>query len=86
MKTSISSTSLARHLGEYLARVKYRSEGFLVTKNEDVVAELIPSSTPPRATWGQLAATLSDYPTDPGFAEDLEVVNDLDKPPENPWD
>lgn len=84
MKT-ISSTTLARHLGDCLAKVKYRGEEFLITRNDEVIAELRPFTPPVSAKWGDLAEILSDYPADPDFADDLERVNRLDSPPENPW-
>lgn len=32
--TTISTTEAARHLGDYLARVKHKGEHFLLTKND----------------------------------------------------
>jgi hypothetical protein len=84
MKTIISSTTLARNLGDCLARVKYRSEDFLITKNDEVVAELKPAGTSTCANWGAVAETMRSYPSDPSFADDLEKVYEMDVPPENP--
>lgn len=41
--TIISTTEAARHLGDYLARVKHKGEHFLLTKNDQPIAELAPA-------------------------------------------
>jgi len=85
MKTKISSTTLVRQFGDCLARVKYRGEAFVITKNEEEIAELAPLGTARGAKWSELASALSSLPVDPGFADDLEEVNESDTAPENPW-
>jgi predicted nucleic acid-binding protein len=37
--TIISTTDAARHLGDYLARVTHKGEHFLLTKNDQPIAE-----------------------------------------------
>ncbi|MBL9157380.1 MAG: type II toxin-antitoxin system Phd/YefM family antitoxin [Verrucomicrobiales bacterium] len=86
MAVSISTTEAARHLGEYLARIKHRGERFVLTRNERPVAELIPVVGSHTATWGQVLEALAGLPADPGFADDLETVNRADLPAANPWD
>jgi antitoxin (DNA-binding transcriptional repressor) of toxin-antitoxin stability system len=86
MSTTISSTEAARHLGDYLARIKHKGESFIVTKNDQPLAQLTPIPGPRTATWGQLVAALSSLPIDPTFADDLEKVNAADQPLHNPWD
>ena len=83
--TSISTTDAARHLGDYLARVKHRGEHFLLTKNDQPVAELSPARGSRRATWEELVAAVARLPRDPGFADDLERVNQADQAGQNPW-
>lgn len=83
--TSISTTDAARHLGDYLARVKHRGEHFLLTKNDQPVAELSPARGSRRATWEELVAAVARLPRDPGFADDLERVNQADQEEQNPW-
>jgi antitoxin (DNA-binding transcriptional repressor) of toxin-antitoxin stability system len=83
--TSISTTDAARHLGDYLARVKHRGEHFLLTKNDQPVAELSPARGSRRATWEELVAAVARLPRDPGFADDLERVNQSDQAGQNPW-
>lgn len=85
MKTVLTSTQLVRNLGDCLARVKYRGESFLIKKNEEVIAEIHPAGDSGEATWSEIASALALLPTDPGFADDLEKVNQLDTVPENPW-
>ena len=43
---------LLRYLGNYLSKVKYLGEDFLITKNDGVIAELRPATLPPAGTWG----------------------------------
>lgn len=85
MATIISTTDAARHLGDYLARVKHKGEHFILTKNDHAIAELTPAQGSRRATWGDLTDALRDLPFDPTFADDLEKVNASDRIPENPW-
>jgi antitoxin (DNA-binding transcriptional repressor) of toxin-antitoxin stability system len=83
--TVISTTDAARHLGDYLARVKHKGEHFLLTKNDQPIAELSPASGSRRATWGELVSAVARLPRDPLFADDLETVNEADQPAGNPW-
>jgi antitoxin (DNA-binding transcriptional repressor) of toxin-antitoxin stability system len=83
--TTISTTEAARHLGDYLARVKHKGEHFLLTKNEQPIAELSPAMGSRRATWGELVAAVARLPHDASFADDLEKVNEADQPAANPW-
>lgn len=85
MNTVITSTEAARHLGDYLARVKHKGEHFILTKNDQPIAELSPASGSRRATWGEIKSALSHLPLDPLFAGDLDRVNAADIPAENPW-
>jgi antitoxin (DNA-binding transcriptional repressor) of toxin-antitoxin stability system len=85
MPTTITSTEAVRHLGDYLARIKYRHEHFILTKNDQPVAELSPVSHGRTATWAELRQALASLPPDPSFADDLERVNRLDQAPANPW-
>lgn len=86
MKTVITTTDAARHLGDYLARVRFRNEHFLLTKNDKPAAELIPAMGAGATTWGDLCRAVKGLPLDPEFADDLEAANRSDQPLENPWD
>ncbi len=83
--TTISTTDAARHLGEFLTRVKLRGERFLLTKNDQPIAELSPASRSRRATWEELKPVVARLPREPMFADDLERVNNAEKPAANPW-
>lgn len=82
----ISTTEAARHLGDYLARVKHKGEHFILTKNDQPIAELSPARGSGRGTWGELKASMKKFPVDDTFADDLEKVNEADQLATNPWD
>ena len=86
MKLEISSTEAVRRFGDCLARIKYRGDHFLITKNEEPVAELVPVAGRQRATWPELVDAVAGLPIDPDFADDLEAVNSSDSIPADPWD
>lgn len=86
MQIEISSTNAVRQFGDCLARIKYRGDTFVITRNDERVAELVPVAGTRRATWTELEQALQGLPRDPAFADDLERVNEADQAPENPWD
>ena len=83
--TTISTTEAARHLGDYLARVKHKGEHFLLTKNDQPIAELSPASGSRLATWAELTSAVARLSLNPSFADDLEKVNEADQPTSDPW-
>ena len=86
METLVSATELARKLGDYLARVRYRGESFLVEKNGKPVARVIPATEREVVTVSRALAVWSAAgEADPGFADDLERVGAADRAPESPW-
>lgn len=84
MPTIISSTEAARHLGDYLARVKHKGECFILTKNNQPLAELSPAPRNQGGSLRQLLELTCDLPRDETFARDLEKANSQE-PPQNPW-
>ncbi len=86
MQIEISSTDAVRRFGDCLARIKYRGDRFLITRNDEPVAELVPAVGSRRATWAELEEPLEGLPFDAGFADDLEAVKESDQIPANPWD
>jgi len=86
MEFEISSTEAVRRFGDCLSRIKYRGDRFVITRNDEAVAELVPAAGTRRATWAELEEALDGLPIDERFASDLESVNEADQTPENPWD
>ncbi len=86
MEHRISATELARKLGDVLGRVRYRGDSFLVERNGDPVARLVPL---PGVSAGSVRDALAAWRLgggpDPEFADVLERVGAADRPPENPW-
>jgi prevent-host-death family protein len=86
MEHRISATELARRLGDVLGRVRYRGDSFLVERNGDEVARVVPvpaaSVTSVREA---LEAWRSAGEAEPEFADVLEGVASADRPPEDPW-
>jgi antitoxin (DNA-binding transcriptional repressor) of toxin-antitoxin stability system len=86
MEIHITATELARKAGEILGKVRFRRDVFVIERNGEPVARLIPS---PLASEASLAEGLRAWreagPADAEFADDLERVNRSDQPPKNPW-
>lgn len=76
METTITATELARSLSDVLNRVKYRGERFVVQKNGELVATIVPvAGDPPGTTVKELIAKIGNLPpVGGGFADDLEAV------------
>ena len=86
MPVSITSTELARRLGDVLARVRYRRESFVVERNGVAIARIVPPAAVATVSLSEaLAAWTGDAPADPGSTADLERVAAVDRPPKNPW-
>lgn len=82
----ISSTELARSVGEILGRVRYGGESFVIERNGKEVAVLGPCRSAPRHSLREIAEVwISAGPSDPAFAVALERVEREDRPLENPW-
>jgi antitoxin (DNA-binding transcriptional repressor) of toxin-antitoxin stability system len=85
MEYRITATELARTVGDVLGRVRYRGDTFVVERNGDPVARIVPLSTAAGGTLGDLVRLWKSHEIDPTFADDLELVNSLDRPPDDPW-
>ncbi len=86
MERRISATELARKLGDILGRIRYRGDSFIVERNGDPVARLIP--LPEKSTSSlreALAAWRAADEPDLEFARDLERINAADRPPGDAW-
>ncbi len=86
MEHRISATDLARRLGDILGRVRYRGDSFIVERNGDEIARVVPIE-------GRSATSLREAATvwleagggESSFADDLERIGELDQTPLNPW-
>ena len=82
----ITATELARKLGDVIGRVRYRRESFVVERNGEPVARLVPMATAGLPTLREaLAAWRAAGGPDASFADDLERVGAADQPPANAW-
>lgn len=91
MKNSVSVTDVFRNFSDYLNRVAYRGERFLLVRGGKPVAELAP--VPRGARLGELPALLDSLPRLPSgdadaFEEDLvRARHELaSRSPSDPWD
>jgi antitoxin (DNA-binding transcriptional repressor) of toxin-antitoxin stability system len=75
METTITATELAKGLSDVLNRVKYKGERFVVQRNGETIATLVPLAPPPGITVKALVAEIGNLsmPGD-GFADDLEAI------------
>jgi antitoxin (DNA-binding transcriptional repressor) of toxin-antitoxin stability system len=81
----ISATELARTTGDVLSRVCCRGDTFVVERNGDPVARIVPLSAAVGGTFADLVRLWKSHDTDPRFADDLDLVNALDRPPDDAW-
>ena len=89
---TISATEAARHFSEYLNRVIYKGESFVITRGNRPVAELRGSSRQPM-TSDELAAMVEALPRLPeddveAFAADVESARASADTglPKSPWE
>ncbi len=86
MEHRITATDLARRVGDILGRVRYRGDSFLVERNGELVARVVPVAENPPATLREVVAVwMGAGPSDETFADDLERVREADSPAEDPW-
>lgn len=87
LKIRISSTELARSIGDVLNRVRYRGESFIIERNGKEIAFLSPHQKPVRRSLRDvLRPWLQAAGADPEWANLLEKTGREDAPPENPWE
>ena len=86
MESSITATRLARELGDVLGRIRYRGDSFVIERNGEPIARMVPIATGRAGSILEgLQAWSEAAPRDPALADDLDLVNKADRPPENPW-
>ncbi len=87
MEYRLSATELARKVGDVLGRIRYRRDSFLIERNGEPVARIIPLPDQPKATLREIVVAWREAgEADPGLADDLEAVNRQVYPPDTPWD
>jgi hypothetical protein len=83
----ISSTELARSIGDILGRVRYRGDSFVVEKSGSPIAILAPyPGKPKRCIKDVLRSWVDAGERDAEFADLLEEIGRRDTPPEDPWE
>lgn len=86
MEHRISATELARRLGDVIGRVRYRGDSFVVERNGDPVARIVPV---PGNAASSLREALAGWrgagEPDPSLADDLERIGAADRLPGNAW-
>jgi prevent-host-death family protein len=86
MKNVISATTLVRRLGDVLGRVRYRGEAFVIERNGNQVARLIPATPSETTSVRDALRTWREAgDPDPEFAADLDRVGAADREPADPW-
>jgi antitoxin (DNA-binding transcriptional repressor) of toxin-antitoxin stability system len=75
MATTITATELARSLSDVLNRVRYRNESFVIQRNGETIATIVPPVPMRGVTLREIAEKLRgvEFPGD-GFADDLEEI------------
>jgi len=87
MEYRLSASELARKVGDVLGRIRYRRDSFLIERNGEPVARMIPLVDRSGATLREIMAAWREAGgADPGFADDLERVAEADRPPDSSWD
>ncbi|MDX1998144.1 MAG: type II toxin-antitoxin system prevent-host-death family antitoxin [Thermoanaerobaculia bacterium] len=84
--TRITATEASRSFSELLNRARYGGESFVVVRGGEEMAQITPPSGKQSLTLGQLFELLDQFPADPTFADDLEVIQSQQGlPPRDPW-
>lgn len=91
MDNSVSVTDVARNFADYVNRVAYRGETFVLYRGNKAVAQLQPvSAGKPLKELPALLASLTQLTDEElsGFAEDLEKIRRgaVQQDMRNPWD
>jgi antitoxin (DNA-binding transcriptional repressor) of toxin-antitoxin stability system len=89
MRVSATVTEVLRNFSDYINRVSYRGERFVLMRGGRAVAELVPAPTTGRRL-AELPAVLASLPR-LGEDEAARLAHDLDsarsalEPPRDPW-
>ena len=86
MDVHVPAIWAARNFEECLARVEHAGDQFVLVKDGNPVAALVPVAGSRRATLRQVWDALARIRADASFADDLLAVNNADRILDNPWD
>ena len=86
MEHRIPVHELRQRLDEVLGRVSSGGDSFVIERNGNPVARIVPPHEKSSASLREaLAAWRAAETHEPAFADDLERIGALDRPPEDPW-
>lgn len=86
MEPRISAAELLRTLDNILGKVYAQGDSFLIERNGDPMARIVPLPEKFRSSLREaLAAWCGAGPPEPAFADDLERVGAADRPAEDVW-
>jgi antitoxin (DNA-binding transcriptional repressor) of toxin-antitoxin stability system len=86
MESRIPDSELLRALEDILSRVQSQGDSFVIEHNGNAVARIVPLHEKPCASLREaLSVWRAAGPPDLAFADDLERVGALDRPPESAW-
>jgi prevent-host-death family protein len=87
MESNISITRAARNLSDFINRVRYRGEEFVIERGGRPVCRLVPVRNRARFTGADLKKLLASVPKpDPGYWDTLEeILRNHPELPEAPW-
>lgn len=86
MEYRLSASELARKVGDVLGRIRYRRDSFLIERNGEPIARMIPLSDRPEVTLREIIGAWREAGApESGFADDLERVGAEDRPPDSSW-
>ena len=89
MRLAATVTEVLRNFSDYINRVSYRGERFVLTRGGKAVAELVPAPTAGRRL-AELPAVLASLPRlgedeAARFAHDVDSARSALVPPVDPW-
>ncbi len=89
MRVAATVTEVLRNFSDYINRVSYRGERFVLVRGGKEVAELVPAPTAGRRL-AELPAVLASLPRlgedeAARFARDLDAARSALAPPVDPW-
>ncbi len=85
MEHRISATDLARNLGDVLGRIRYLNDSFVVERNGEPVARILPFPGSGPVTVREALSAWGESDPDPAFAHDLKRSREERPSVKDPW-